>query len=57
MSLILPQLQCLCILFIDDFTSSESVDSKYSCDGVRQAAVDGSGVKAVTSGRASKVLA
>jgi pyruvate/2-oxoglutarate/acetoin dehydrogenase E1 component len=29
-----------------------SLDSKYGCDRVRQAAVDGSGVKAVTSGRA-----
>jgi pyruvate/2-oxoglutarate/acetoin dehydrogenase E1 component len=28
------------------------VDSKYGCDRVRQAAVDGSGVKALTSGRA-----
>jgi pyruvate/2-oxoglutarate/acetoin dehydrogenase E1 component len=37
---------------IDDFASSESLDSKYGCDRVRQAAVDGSGVKVVTSGTA-----
>jgi hypothetical protein len=51
-SLILPQLQCPCVLVINDFASSESVDSKYGCDGVRQAVVDGSGVKVVTSDRA-----
>jgi hypothetical protein len=39
-------------MFIDDFASSEFVDLKYGCDGVRHAAVDGSRVKGVTSGRA-----
>jgi pyruvate/2-oxoglutarate/acetoin dehydrogenase E1 component len=41
-----------CVIFIDDFASSESVDSKYGCDRVRQVAMDGSGVKVVTSGMA-----
>jgi hypothetical protein len=54
--LILPQLQCPCILFIDAFASSKSVDLKYGCDGVRQVAVDGSRVKVVTSAGLDKVL-